>query len=266
MIHFAALKAVGESCEKPFAYFQNNIGGLTTLLALMQKHWIKNILFSSSATVYDTQATDSPYDETAPRKTINPYGKTKWVAELLLEDAAQFANMQVVALRYFNPIGAHTSGLIGENPAWIPNNLLPFVYRVATGEYPVLNIFGDDYPTEDGTCLRDYIHVMDLASAHVAAYKHLAELQDQNWYFKAINIGTGKPTSVLESVLEIVSAVEKVVWKEIPYTIAPRRQWDASSVYSNPALAKELLWREAQYSVEEAIKDWWNFIQKKSGE
>lgn len=257
VIHFSALKAVGESCEKPVTYFDNNIVWLISVLKAMEKHNVKKIIFSSSATVYDAQATDAPYSESAPCKTINPYGKTKRVAELLLQDIAEFAKAQVIALRYFNPIGAHKSGLLWENPKGIPNNLLPYLFRVANGEYPVLKVFGNDYDTPDGTCLRDYIHVVDLANAHLAAYTYLENTTAPGWLFQSINIGTGKPTSVLD----IIKATEQTTGNPLPYDFAPRRPWDAMSVYSDPSLAKKLLNREAHYDIQEAIADGWQFVK-----
>ncbi len=183
VIHFAALKAVGESCAYPFLYYHNNIVGTIHLLECMQKYAIHRIVFSSSATVYDASKSRAPFDEEAPLGTTNPYGTTKLVMEYLLKDLATHQNLQAICLRYFNPIGAHPSGKIGENPRGIPNNLLPYIFKVAKGELPEVHVFGNDYPTPDGTGIRDYLHVMDLAQAHVIAYEKTLE----KWY-EVINL------------------------------------------------------------------------------
>ena len=261
VIHFAALKAVGDSCENPFLYYDNNIGGGNALYEVMQTYGVRKIVFSSSCTVYDSMHNEPPYDESTSFKTINPYGSTKLMAEIILQDLATHLWFQVVALRYFNPIGAHPSGIIGENPRGVPSNLLPYIYGVLLWTYPELRVWWNDYPTPDGTCIRDYLHVMDLAEAHLEAFKillegFLAKLGDKNWTFDVINLGTGKGTSVME----MIEITEKVTWKKLPYTIQPRRAGDAVSVYANADKALKVLWWKSSRSVEDAVRDGWNFI------
>jgi UDP-glucose 4-epimerase len=220
-------------------------------LGVMQKHDVKNLVFSSSATIYGNPQ-QLPIMETAPRSATNPYGQTKLMIEQILEDVC-YTNQEwnITSLRYFNPIGAHPSGLIGEDPNGKPNNLLPYVTQVAIGKLPAVSVFGNDYKTPDGTGIRDYIHVVDLAKAHIAA---LEQVSHPNTY-KAYNIGTGNGTSVLE----MIHLVEKVSGRPIPYTISPRRPGDIESCYANPSLAqKELNWK-ANYSVEQACQDAWNW-------
>ena len=236
VIHFAGLKAVGESVEKPLWYYTNNLVGTLTLLGAMKKHGCKKIVFSSSATVYGTSDA-VPYVETLPTSATNPYGTTKVMQEKMLEDiAAADKEFAVALLRYFNPIGAHESGLIGDDPNGIPNNLMPYVCRVATGKLPRLNIFGDDYPTPDGTGVRDYIHVVDLAKGHIAALDYL----DSHVGVLTVNLGTGKGTSVLE----IVNAFKEYCGVDVPYVIAPRRAGDIPTCYASTEKAEALLgWR-----------------------
>ena len=255
-IHFAGLKAVGESVEKPWEYYENNIGGTLVLLDVMRKHGCKNIIFSSSATVYGDPAI-IPITEACPKgHCTNPYGQTKSMLEEILMDMQRAdPTWNVVLLRYFNPIGAHPSGLIGENPNGIPNNLMPYVTQVAVGKRPELGIFGNDYDTPDGTGVRDYIHVVDLARGHVAALKaFLPPLKGTRGVF-IYNLGTGQGYSVLQ----VVKTFEKVNHIHIPYSIKPRRAGDIATCYSNPAKAEcELGWK-AQYGLEEMCRDAWNW-------
>lgn len=252
VIHFAGLKSVGESTQKPWEYYDNNITGTLTLLDAMHRHGCKNIIFSSSATVYGNPQ-QIPITEECPKGICtNPYGWTKSMLEQILTDirAAEPA-WNVVLLRYFNPIGAHPSGLIGENPNGIPNNLMPYITQVAVGKRAELGIFGDDYDTPDGTGVRDYIHVVDLARGHVKALGAI----ERNCGLALYNLGTGRGYSVLE----VVKAFEKVNGVKIPYSIKPRRPGDIATCYSNPSKAmKELGWR-AEYGIEEMCRDSWNW-------
>lgn len=251
VVHFAGLKAVGESCEKPLEYFDNNITGTLVLLQAMKSLGIKRIIFSSSATVYGTPQY-LPLDEKHPLSVTNPYGRTKLQVEEILSDlCASDAEWSAVCLRYFNPIGAHESGLIGENPRGIPNNLLPYVARVAAGQLEALQVFGNDYDTPDGTGVRDYIHVVDLAKGHVLA----AQYAQAHTGWIAINLGTG----IGYSVLDIVKAYEKACGKPVPYKIVARRSGDVASNWADPKLAKELLGWEAQYSLQDMCEHSWNF-------
>jgi UDP-glucose 4-epimerase len=251
VIHFAALKAVGESVEIPLQYFQNNITGTLNLLEMMDRYQVKNMVFSSSATVYGDPQT-VPIQEHAPRFAVNPYGRTKLLIEDMLFDLYRAdPSWNGILLRYFNPIGAHPSGRIGEDPKGIPNNLVPYVARVAVGKYQYLNIFGKDYPTPDGTCIRDYIHVVDLAVGHVKA---LEKLQSKPGVV-AYNLGTGKGSSVLE----VVKAFERACGKPIPCKVAPRRPGDAVMCYADPTLAeKELSWKAIR-DLDEMCSDVWRW-------
>ncbi|MDD2955820.1 MAG: UDP-glucose 4-epimerase GalE [Oscillospiraceae bacterium] len=256
VIHFAGLKAVGESVAKPLEYYHNNIGGTLELLRAMKRAGCKKIVFSSSATVYGMN-NPVPYREGCPTSATNPYGYTKVMIEQILSDICKAEpDWSAVLLRYFNPIGAHESGLIGENPNGIPNNLLPYVAQVAMGRLKHLNVFGDDYETPDGTGVRDYVHVVDLARGHIAAL----EYAETHPGAEPINLGTGKGTSVLE----IVSAFEKACGRPIPYVIAPRRAGDIATCYADTAKAKELLNWQAEYGIEKMCADGWNFTQKNS--
>lgn len=250
VIHFAGLKAVGESCEKPLLYYRNNLDSTLTLLETMVKYDVKRFVFSSSATVYGTPER-LPLDEDCRLSTTNPYGSTKLMIENILRDVyAADRSFHILLLRYFNPVGAHESGLIGEDPKGIPNNLMPYVAKVAHGELPYLNVFGNDYDTPDGTGVRDYIHVMDLAEGHLAALEHI-----DSYGVEAINLGTG----VGYSVLDMVKAFEKASGKPVPYKIAPRRPGDIASCYASPEkAAKELHWR-AKRNLEDMCRDLWNF-------
>ncbi|WP_148224957.1 UDP-glucose 4-epimerase GalE [Nitratifractor salsuginis] len=252
VIHFAGLKAVGESVEKPLEYYDNNVCGTVTLLKSMQKIGLKAIVFSSSATVYGDPEF-LPLTEEHPLRTTNPYGQTKLVIEEILRDLyrADPSSWRISILRYFNPVGAHESGLIGEDPRGIPNNLMPFVSQVAVGRRDELQVFGGDYDTHDGTGVRDYIHVVDLARGHLAALKTLESAPQ----CEAVNLGTGKGYSVLD----VVKAFEKASGKKVPYRITTRRPGDIATCYANPGKAKELLGWEAQYGLEKMCEDTWNF-------
>lgn len=255
VIHFAGLKSVGESVEKPELYFDNNIGSTDTLLKVMKKHNVKNIVFSSSATVYGDPKR-VPIVETDPvGKVTNPYAETKVRIENNLKKlAGQDSSLNIAILRYFNPIGAHASGLIGEDPQGIPNNLMPYVTKVAIGALPVLNIFGNDYPTEDGTCIRDYIHVEDLANGHVLTLKKL----EQNPGLIIYNLGTGVGTSVLD----LVKAFEKANDIKINYQIVGRRPGDICSCYANADKAYKEIGFKTKYTIVDACRDAWNWQKK----
>ena len=257
-IHFAGLKAVGESVGKPWEYYENNIGGTLVLLDVMRRHGCKSIIFSSSATVYGDPAVIPITEECPKGRCTNPYGWTKSMLEQIMCDlyAADVKNgderpWNVVLLRYFNPIGAHPSGRIGEDPNGIPNNLMPYITQVAVGKLDHLGVFGDDYDTPDGTCLRDYIHVVDLARGHVKA---LAAVE-RNCGLAVYNLGTGHGYSVLE----VVKAFEKANGLTLPYEIRPRRSGDVPRLYSDPAKAKRELGWEAEYGIEEMCRDAWNW-------
>ncbi|MDB5868715.1 MAG: UDP-galactose 4-epimerase [Polaromonas sp.] len=251
VLHFAGDKAVGESVAQPLKYYRNNIGGAVSLLEAMQATGCQTLVFSSSATVYGDPAS-VPITEDFPRRHTNPYGHTKLVIEDILA-SMQVANpsWRLGVLRYFNPVGAHPSGLIGEDPSGIPNNLMPFVAQVAIGKRPCLNVYGNDYPTPDGTGVRDYIHVQDLAQGHVAA---LQALLDKGESF-TVNLGTGRGNSVLE----VVQAFEQASSRPIPYQIAPRRAGDVAQCYANPALAQSLLGWRAKHTLADMCADTWRW-------
>lgn len=249
VIHFAALKAVGESCAQPLAYFDNNIGGTIHLLQAMQRHGVDNLVFSSSATVYG-DAESVPVKETAPLRVTNPYGRTKLVMEQLIQDwCAARPSVSAVLLRYFNPVGAHPSGKIGENPRGEPNNLMPYVAQVAAGQRPFLRVFGNDYPTPDGTGIRDYLHVMDLAEAHLKA----VEYATAHIGCEAFNLGTGRGYSVLELVRAFVAATGSAV----PFKVMPRRVGDVAELTADPSLAKQRLGWQAANGIERMCADAW---------
>ena len=251
-IHFAGLKAVGESVEKPWEYYENNVSGTLILIDVMRKHNVKNIIFSSSATVYGDPAMIPITEECPKGQCTNPYGWTKSMLEQMLSDIQKAdPEWNVILLRYFNPIGAHKSGKIGENPNGIPNNLMPYVTQVAVGKLKELGVFGNDYDTPDGTGVRDYIHVLDLASGHVAAINKLKE----NCGLKIYNLGTGKGYSVLD----IVKNFEEANGVKIPYSIKPRRAGDIATCYSSAQLAKEELNWEAKYGIKEMCEDSWRW-------
>ncbi len=257
VIHFAALKAVGESEADPLLYYDMNIVGTIRLLEAMQARGVARIVFSSSATVYG-QPDSSPILEDAPLRVSNVYGRTKLVMEDLIRELARTGKLKACAnLRYFNPIGAHPSALIGETPSGVPNNLMPFVVQVATGERPHLNVFGNDYETRDGTGVRDYIHVVDLAEAHALALEYLLD----NDVSLTVNLGTGNGTSVLE----MVNAFEAATGREIPLNVAPRRPGDVASYYANPALAERLFGWKAKLGVAEMCRDAWKWQARRAG-
>ncbi len=251
VVHFAGLKAVGESVAKALYYYQNNLESTLCLLESMKQFDVKKLVFSSSATVYGDPEF-LPITEVAPRRATNPYGQTKLMIEQILEDvSASSEGWNITSLRYFNPIGAHESGLIGEDPNGLPNNLLPYVAQVASGKLEKVRVFGDDYNTPDGTGIRDYIHVVDLAKAHLAALNNL----DHPNIYKAYNIGTGGA----DSVLDMVKAFEAASGKEIPYEVVARRPGDIASCYADASLAeKELGWK-AQFTIEEGCRDAWKW-------
>ena len=252
VIHFAGLKAVGESVQKPIEYYDNNIYGTLVLLEVMKEHNVKKIIFSSSATVYGKPKT-VPIKEDFPLSATNPYGRTKLMIEEILEDVYVSDNeWSIILLRYFNPIGAHESGLIGENPNGIPNNLMPYITQVALGKLDHLNVFGNDYQTHDGTGVRDYIHVVDLAKGHLKALKRA----DKMTGVEAYNLGTGNGYSVLD----IVKNFEKVTGQKVKYEIAPRRPGDIDVCYADPSKAKEMLNWEAKLDLAQMCKDSWNFV------
>ena len=258
VIHFAGLKAVGESVRKPIEYYRNNIDTTLTLLECMNEHGVRNIVFSSSATVYGEE-NPYPYIETMRRGACsNPYGWTKYMMEQILEDAAKAApELSVVLLRYFNPIGAHTSGRIGEDPQGIPNNLMPYVSQVAVGRRDHLTVFGNDYPTPDGTCRRDYIHVVDLADGHVKAVEFAAQHKGA----EVFNLGTGTPYSVVE----IVEAFERNSGAPVKYEFGPRRDGDLAEFWANADKAREVLGWTASRSLDAMCRDSWNW-QKQNPE
>ena len=264
VIHFAGLKAVGESVAKPLLYYNNNVSGTINLLEVMTEYNVKNLVFSSSATVYGDPES-LPINESSKRSCTNPYGQSKLMVEHILEDLAiSDTGWNMIALRYFNPVGAHTSGKIGEDPKDIPNNLMPYISQVAIGKLDKLNIFGNDYPTVDGTGVRDFIHVTDLAQGHVAALNYLDKqinlnesrtIQKNLVGFLPINLGTGKGTSVLE----LISAFSDVSGKTIPYQFTSRRSGDISSCYASADKAKSLLEWQAKLSITDMCKDTWHW-------
>ncbi|HEV3106762.1 MAG TPA: UDP-glucose 4-epimerase GalE [Trinickia sp.] len=250
-IHFAALKAVGESVAKPIDYYRNNIDSLLVLLDTMRARNVKRFVFSSSATVYGVPER-SPIDESFPLSATNPYGQSKLIAEQMLRDVERSdASWRIATLRYFNPVGAHESGLIGEDPAGLPNNLMPYIAQVAVGKLEKLRVFGDDYDTPDGTGVRDYIHVVDLARGHIAALNALTA-RDASFI---VNLGTGRGYSVLE----VVRAFEAASGKPVPYEIVGRRPGDVASCYASTAAAEALLGWRAQYGIERMCEDHWRW-------
>lgn len=267
VVHFAWLKAVWKSCDKPLEYFDNNLVWSLKLFELMKDYWVKNIIFSSSATVY-TSPQPSPLKEKEQVQswikedfvtwnTTNPYWTTKFLLEQILTDLSKFADFNVINLRYFNPIWAHESWYIGEDPEGIPNNLLPYIMKVATWELEKLKVFWDDYDTVDGTWVRDYIDVVDLIDGHLKAYELLENL-DFSWFVDNFNLWVGRGISVLE----MVEAAKKVTLKDITYEIAPRREWDLGEVYCNPNKAKSILDWEAKISLENSMRNSWRFYNK----
>lgn len=254
VLNFAGYKAVGESVQKPLEYYDNNINGALALLEVMKKHNVKKFIFSSSATVYGDPEIIPITEECKTGGTTNPYGTTKLFIEQILKDTYASDNTwDICILRYFNPVGAHESGLIGEEPQGIPNNLMPYIVRVAAGILPQLSVFGDDYNTPDGTGVRDYIHVVDLAKGHVLA---LNKLEKENKGLFIYNLGTGTGYSVLD----MVRAFEKSTGKDVPYIIAPRRSGDIATCFADPKKAREELGWEATRSLEDMCRDSWNYI------
>lgn len=254
VIHFAGLKAVGESVAKPIEYYHNNITGTLMLVDVMRKHNVKKIVFSSSATVYGDPAT-VPIKENFPKSATNPYGQTKLMIEQILEDIYVSDNeWSVVLLRYFNPIGAHESGLIGEKPNGIPNNLMPYINQVAVGKLDHLNVFGNDYNTPDGTGVRDYIHVVDLSKGHLKAIERADKMKG----VEAYNLGTGKGYSVLD----IVNNFEKATGVKVKYEITARRPGDIAECYADPSKAADVLGWKAEKNLEDMCKDSWRFTEK----
>jgi UDP-glucose 4-epimerase len=265
IIHFAASKAVGESVENPLLYYENNIGTLVYLLQEMTSRGLSNLIFSSSCTVYG-QADELPITENAPIKmAMSPYGNTKQISEEIIRDTTvAYANFKAIALRYFNPIGAHSSGLIGELPIGTPLNLIPYVTQTAIGIREQLAVFGDDYNTPDGTAIRDYIHVVDLAEAHIKALQRLQE-NKQKRTLEYFNIGTGTGSSVME----VIKAFEKVNTLKLNYKISPKRAGDVTAAYADTTLANEILGWQAKLSLEDALRDAWQWelkleVKKKS--
>ena len=255
VIHFAGLKAVGESVAMPLEYYDNNLFSTVTLCEVMRDHGVKNIVFSSSATVYSGDNEMPLREASRTGMCTNPYGWTKYMSEQILRDTAKSDNdWAIVLLRYFNPIGAHSSGLIGEDPRGIPNNLMPFISQVAIGRREYLNVFGDDYDTPDGTGVRDYIHVVDLARGHVAAINYMQQHKGESVF----NLGTGNGYSVLD----MVHAFEKVTGRKVPYRIAPRRPGDLATVYASPDKSAELLGWKAEYGLEDMCRDTWAWQSK----
>jgi UDP-glucose 4-epimerase len=256
VIHLAAFKAVGESSAEPLKYYHNNISSTCALLDTMNRHSINSFVFSSSCTVYG-QPTQIPVDESAPFLLAeSPYGFTKQICERLISDAhSASSTLSFVSLRYFNPVGAHPSGLIGEFPTGQPNNLVPFLTQAAAGIRDSLTVFGNDYATEDGTCIRDYVHVMDLANSHVAA---LGWLQEQENACETFNIGTGRGLSVMQ----VIKAFESTNKVEVPYSIGPRRAGDIEAIYADAQKAWKVIGWKCEYTIEEALRDAWNWQKK----
>ncbi len=248
VIHFAGLKAVAESVEKPLKYYENNVGGTINLLKCMKKNKVDKMIFSSSATVYGEQGVSEVTEDMQTGVGIlNPYGKTKYMIEEILKDLTDFS---VTILRYFNPVGAHPSGLIGEDPKGIPNNLMPVIMRVATGEIEELQVYGDDYDTPDGTGIRDYIHVVDLVKGHIAAIRNMKP------GVSIYNLGTGRGTSVLG----MIAAFEKASGQELPYKIVPRRKGDLAEIFANPSKAERELGWKTELTIDDAMRDTINYL------
>jgi len=258
VIHFAAFKAVGESVKNPIAYYHNNITSLIQLLKVMERFNVDKLVFSSSCTVYGTPVGITKVDEQTPLGTPNsPYGWSKWMAEQILRDVVESnKNLKVVLLRYFNPIGAHESGKIGEFPQGVPNNILPYMTQTACGILPELTVFGADYPTPDGTCIRDYVHVSDLAEAHIAALKHI----DQFSNLEVFNIGTGKGTSVLE----LIAAFESATGNQLNWKFGPKRAGDVAEIFAETKFAEEKMNWKATRTIDQAVKNAWNWEQNRT--
>lgn len=254
VIHFAGLKAVGESVSEPWKYFHNNIVSSLVLFDEMRAHGVFNLVFSSSATVYGDPS-KVPLSEDAPLSALNPYGRTKlWIEDMLRDMAAADSRWHTILLRYFNPVGAHESGLMGEDPGGIPNNLMPYITQVAVGKLKQLSVFGDDYPTRDGTCIRDYIHVCDLADGHISALNAIEKMPG----CIPVNLGTGDGYTVLE----LVHAFERATGKPLPHKIAARRPGDAPASFADPSRALELFGWKAKRGIDEICRDAWNWQSK----
>lgn len=252
VIHFAGMKAVGESNEIPLTYYNNNITSSLNLLEVMKQNQVHNLVFSSSATVYGS-SDEVPLKESTPTSAINPYGKTKWFSEMIFEDFQKaHPEWNIALLRYFNPIGAHESGQMGEDPNGIPNNLTPFVSQTLIGEHDHVRIFGDDYPTKDGTGVRDYIHVLDLADGHIKALDHLIQ---QKPGLDVFNLGTGEGSSVYD----VIHAFEKAAGKKVPVKVYPRREGDAPTSYADVSKAEEILGWKAQRNLDDMCRDTWSW-------
>jgi UDP-glucose 4-epimerase len=256
VMHFAAYKSVGESVQKPLIYYGNNIGSLVALIEAMQEFGVRNLIFSSSCTVYG-QPDRIPVDESAPfKRAESPYGATKQMCERILEDA-YITGLRVISLRYFNPIGAHPSALMGELPIGVPNNLVPFITQTAAGKREKLTVFGSDYNTPDGSCVRDFIHVVDVAIAHIKAMEYL-DKQDASNRYEAFNLGSG----IGVSVLELINTFQKVTGVKLPYVIGPRRPGDVEKVYADPGKVNKALNWKTKYSIEEGLLHSWEWQKK----
>lgn len=254
VVHFAAYKAVGESVIKPLMYYRNNVGGLLTLVEAMIQHGVRKMVFSSSCTVYG-EPDHSPVTEQTPRKdATSPYGNTKRIGEDILSDVATQGHLEVINLRYFNPIGAHPSGLIGELPLGVPNNLVPYITQTAIGKRQQLTVFGNDYPTPDGTCIRDYIHVVDLAEAHVAALNRIDQ-QKMESACEVFNVGTGSGTSVFEA----IRAFEQASGTKLNYRIGPKRKGDVTAIWAETTLAEQKLGWKSRLTMLDAMRDAWQW-------
>ena len=255
VIHFAAFKAVGESMQKPLEYYDNNVGALIVLLKTMQECHIPNLIFSSSCTVYGEPDALPVTEQTPVKPAFSVYGNTKQIGEEILHDTVSAGiPLKITALRYFNPIGAHPSAAIGELPRGVPHNLVPFITQTAAGLRSSLTVFGDDYPTPDGTCIRDYIHVLDLAEAHVAALRHLVQLNTSSFY-DIFNIGTGQGVSVME----LINSFERVTGVSLNYSIGPRRSGDVTAVYAGVEKSEQMLGWKATRSMDQALEDAWRW-------
>lgn len=253
VIHFAAHKSVGESVNNPLEYYRNNIGGLVSVLEACKKFKVNNFIFSSSCTVYGEPQSIKIDENTSIAKAASPYGNTKIIGEEIIQDFVKVNDVKAVLLRYFNPIGAHESGLLGDEPKGIPNNLIPYLTKVVDGKLKRLQVFGDDYNTKDGSCIRDYIHVVDIAIAHVKSIKYLETLE--RGVVDPINLGRGEGCTVLE----VIAAFENATGKKVPYEIAPRRAGDVEAIYANPSKAKNKLGWTAKLSLENMMTSAWKF-------
>ncbi len=253
VIHFAAFKSVGESVSHPLMYYKNNIGSLISLLECCRYFQVENFIFSSSCTVYGEPSTVEIDENVSITEAASPYGNTKKVSEEIIRDFSKSNNFKAVLLRYFNPVGSHESGLLGDDPKGVPNNLIPYLTKVVDGELPFLNVFGNDYNTEDGTCIRDYIHVVELAQAHVKSIEYIKNITAGR--VEPVNLGTGKGSSVLE----VIHAFEKVTGLKVNYKMAPRRKGDVAAIYADARKAKRDLKWEASLSIEDMLESAWNY-------